>query len=338
MATNQQPTSRIPLRVDSIPTNQSSTRSLNNGRPATPNLSKPQHLRLSHKVLSTIYESSLDEKKQKEREATWSIRPVDQNEEEEQQSLRSQASSPNSELDTSLASTKPTTVSASQNSTSLEDPCPIDSYMEAYAKYRLLNLKTQKRNAATNLHIALDKTQFLTNQLHNSMVPFHLLITVLNKLIGSSPILKDLRERTSDQQITVSKQTEDFRLSLRDLLKSNHSLIAECENLLKTSADSNLELFTQERLAVNRLLATFSSNQNIKAQRDDQLELQQDVIAKFNEYVGGLIEGLEVQNIGLEKLVGDVNRGVRCLEEEIHAYVRDKKSLRGMVCRVFDRR
>ncbi|THY66134.1 hypothetical protein D6C97_01955 [Aureobasidium pullulans] len=312
--------------------------------PAIPRPSRPRHLRLSHSVLTTIWESSADENK-----ARWSIRPVAQDDEkcdedapiniqspdqgeEERQSLDSQTSSPSSKPKTSFISTDPTSVCESERSKST---AKAPDYINAYTAYRLLSLKSRKQTGANSLRATLDKTQFLTNQLHTSMQPFNLLNRILNQLPGTSTALEDLREQTATRHAAITQKTDEHRLGIRNILKANYSIIAECEALLKEEATSNLELFTLERLAVNRLLTTFSSSETTKVEKDEDLESQQDVLVRFNEYVGSLIQSLDNQNTELEGLIQDLNKHVRQLEEEIHSYVRDKRSLSKMFRKMF---
>lgn len=273
----------------------------------------------------------MDESRDRElKDRLWSIRPVEQ--EDEQQSLNSDTSSPSSQPETSFTSTDPTTISEDPSNKSCTK---TTNYLDAYQRYRLISLQSRKLTQATSLHIALDKTQLLTNQLHVSTNPLNRLLSILYQLPESSTAIKDLREQATTQRTAITHKTEDSRLAIRNLLKTNQPLIRECEVLLKDATTSNLSLFTQERLAVNRLLTTMSSNENVKIEADEGLELQQDVLAKFNEYVGGLIESLEMQNKGLEAMIGEVNQKVRSLEGEIDGYVRDKRSLRKMLWKMF---
>ncbi|CAD0013481.1 unnamed protein product [Aureobasidium pullulans] len=352
----QENLSRIPIRVDSKSTDRPRGHSLQKEPHASLSPSKPRHLRLNHKALSTIFESAVDESKDHERRARWSIRAVNQDHKEhddeqifdtktfdqdgEQQqaqheSPESQTSSLNSQLEKSLTSTNPTSICDSQAS---DQSAKINDYKEAYLKYRLISLQSQKLSAASNLHVTLDKTQFLTNQLHVSTNAFNLLCSIIQQFSGSSATIKDLRERTTNQQATLSVETDNIRLAVRNLLKTNYTVIAECEVLRKEANTSNLSLFTAERLAVNRLLTTFSSSKVITVDRDEELECQQDTLTTFNDYVGSLVQNLDVQNDGLEKLIKDVNQQVRELETEMDEHVRDKKSLKNMLRDFFDLR
>ncbi|THV64411.1 hypothetical protein D6D29_10656 [Aureobasidium pullulans] len=340
--------SRIPLRADPGP---KTSLSLQKELPRTPSPSKPRYLRLNHKVLSTIFESSADASKDLERKARWSIRPVNQDDEErsegvsartealeqpeveqERPSLDSSSYSPKSRPSMSLTSTEPTSIEDHQSSST---SCTVVDYKDAYTQYRVLSLQSRKLAAATNLRHAMDKTQFLVNQLHISTAPFNLLLTILHHITGSSSALRDLQKQITSQHITTNRQTEEFRAAVRDLLITNQSLIRECEVLLKETTASPLDLFTKERLAVNRLMKAIASEEHAKVGVDDDLLAQTDTLVTFNEYVGTLVQSLEFQNVGLESLIGDVNRKIRLLEEEVNSFVRDNKSLRKMIRKMF---
>ncbi|THW94875.1 hypothetical protein D6D15_01797 [Aureobasidium pullulans] len=330
---------RIPIRTDSLSNDQPTTLPHQKELPPVPSPSRPRHLRLNHKVLSTIYESSADENK-----ARWSIRPVPQHEDEheedvpdsttspgqddeDERSMISHSSSHSSKLEISVTSTDPTSVTESQI-------CNIssttDHYTKAYQEYRIISLTSRKLTFATNLHTTLDKTQLLTNQLHVSTLPFNILTAILHQPTKSSSTLEDLREQVASQQAAIKNKTEDIRLTVRTLLTSNQSLIRESEVLLKENAKSNLELFTQERLAVNRLMATLASNEHVKVEKDQDLEHQQNTLTTFNEYVGSLVENLEMQNVGLESLIREVNQKVKSLEGEIDICMREERWFRGI--------
>lgn len=329
-----------------MPTKQSPIHPLYKELPATPSPSKPRHLRLNHKVLSTVYESPVDEQKALEMERTrWSIRPVAKDEkepdtdlvpeiaslhqdEEEKHSLNSQSSAYSSQHKTSLTSTDPTTACESEI---CSNPTTTSDYKDAYQQYRLVSLKSRKLTIATNLHVTLDKTQMLTNQLHVSIQPLNLLNTILHRLSGSSTTLEDLKERAALQIAASNNETEEIRTTIRILLTTNQTLIRECEVLLRDATISNLDLFTQERLAVNRLLTTLASDKNTTVDKDDDLECQQETLVAFNDYVSSLVQSLEEQDKGLENLIREVNQEVTSLEENINVYVKDKKSLKNMV-------
>ncbi|THY35665.1 hypothetical protein D6D01_01121 [Aureobasidium pullulans] len=348
MLQSPQHTSRIPLRVDSEPTEQSPNYLLEKELPKTPRLFKPRYLRLNHGALSTILEFSADENKEALRKSRWSIRPVvpehaelDEDmtnnmqsankDEGTKSSVKSETSSCSLQPETSFASTKPTSISESQDSLASKPSSNTDEYKEAYQNYRIVSLQSRKQTAAIDVRATIDKTQFLINQIHVSSNPLNVLNSVLHQLSGSSSTLQDLRERIAHQQGTLSAKTETFRLAIRTLLITNQSLIRECEVLLKQQTTSNLEYFTKERLAVHRLLTAFSKDDGIKVDKDDDLDCQRDTLIAFNDYVGSLVESLETQNARLEDLIGEVNGMARHLEEDVNSYVRDKKSLKKMV-------
>ncbi|THY18139.1 hypothetical protein D6D02_02912 [Aureobasidium pullulans] len=349
MAAPRRLSSRIPICVDYMSKDQPSSCPQQKPLPKIPSPSKPHYMRLSHSVLDTIYESSLDEREARElAETRWSIRPVKQDEgeddvftnkksptqvEEDQESLKSKNSSISSQHEISLTSTNPTSLCNSQVS---DRSVSTDDYKEAYQQYRLISLQSRKVTAATCLHVTIDKTQFLINQLHVSMTPLNLLNTIIGAFSGSAATLNDLREQGVTEKSFIDNKTEEIRAAIRDLLNSNHSLIRECEVLLKENNDNDKpDLFIRERLAVNRLITTIASKENVKVDADENLQCQQETLATFNDYVAGLVQGLGAQNVELERLIGDVNQRVCRLEQDIDAFVRDKRSLSKLFRKMF---
>lgn len=77
-------------------------------------------------------------------------------------------------------------------------------------------------------------------------------------------------------------------------------------------------------------MATLASNEHVKVEKDQDLEHQQNTLTTFNEYVGSLVENLEMQNVGLDSLIREVNQKVKSLEGEIDICMREERWFRSI--------
>ncbi|KAI5202873.1 hypothetical protein E4T39_04450 [Aureobasidium subglaciale] len=321
---------RIPVFVDHKP-----ARPQQNSLPSIPSPTKPRHLRLNHSVLNTIHESVLEE----------TVVELDQypsstiflvQDRDDRQTPESETSSTSSQFEISLSSTTGTALSETETCETNKD------YEEAYTKYLVADLQRQKWTVATNLEYALDKTQFLTNQLHSSMSPLYTFITILYNLSGSSETVQILQEQVTDHQATINLQTEETRLAIRDLLHKNQTDIRECEVLIKKHANSNLDLALVERLAINHLMIALATKESADIDKfdnshDDELSDQKDKLAEFGARVRSLVQGVEEKNAELETCVVNVNKLVHRIKNFIGLAVENESAIRKILRKLLRR-
>ncbi|KAI5268646.1 hypothetical protein E4T47_07693 [Aureobasidium subglaciale] len=257
-------------------------------------------------------------------------------ESDERQTSESETSSVSSQFETSLTSTSATTLNKTETCGSSSD------YERTYTQYLVADLKRQKWATATGLRHALDKTQFLTIQLHTSMSPLHTSITILQELCHSSETVRILQEQVIDQQTAIKHQIDETRLAIRELLNTNQADIRECEVLVKKQANSNLDLALEERLAINHLMIALAAKDNADIDKfdnshNDELSNQQTELADFSARVRSLVESIEGEDNELEKCIGDVNKMVHQIKGVLVRHIDHKSAIRKMLQKLLRR-
>jgi hypothetical protein len=276
-------------------------------------------VRLNHNVLTTIYEHDTEDEETKPQHAFRdALTLLDMSDQGSIYSQATHATCASSQPDHSPTSmTDDTTFCTSQSSST----STTTDYNKAWTCYRIANLHTRKHTIATQLRVSLDQAQFLLNQLHLCMSQFNTMTQFYCEKTAYTTVLTVITEDDS-----LALRAEKPRLAIRQLLNENQPLIKECEGLLKSSKESNLELDTKERLALNRVMTalvssseptTTTSTAAATKVSDNGLLKQQAEIIAFNRLVGELIDGLEEQNTRLLHLVRHVNDRIHGLKVEI---------------------
>ncbi|KAI5205954.1 hypothetical protein AUEXF2481DRAFT_27538 [Aureobasidium subglaciale EXF-2481] len=305
--------------------------------PPIPSPTKPRHLRLNHSVLNTIHEAALEETivmlDQYPSNTIFLVEDSDDRqtpESDERQKPESETSSVSSRFETSLTSTPATTLNEIETYGSFSD------YERAYVQYLVADLQRQKWTIVTGLRHALDKTQFLTIQLHISMSPLYTFITILQELSHSSETVQILQEQVIDQQTAIKHQIDETRLAIRELLNTNQADIRECEVLVKKHANSGLDIALELRLAVNHLMIALAAKEDVDIDKfdnshNDELSHQQTKLADFSARVRSLVENIEEENNELDKCIGDVNKMVHQIKGLLVRHVDRKSAVRKML-------